>query len=345
MAQIFPFYKRSEIAAIYGYEWSPADGGSSRGMLCLVRLYREGDGVVFPAQQPGNYGETTAKLPVLLFDDPASTVDNLLFGDEANPVAAIQTDGDTHRLTEVSDLHYINIICTELGSNRLILADGDFAWRAANERRERSTADASPEATLLHRQGYLPLRTERAEDTIAALLLNEDHGTFGIRPVHRWISGISEFRADRFLDQARPFFQIEHLPSAITTERAEYLLAHGNELGPAMIALVLGQAYLFKARLDVFEALLGPGLGDDIAVLNLLLKRTVKMDTDCEHVRTAESIPAVIRASREGAPLAFCLNAPSLARIQNAALHRTPLPANTFRIYPQPPEALLRYVP
>ena len=292
----------------------------------------------------------------MLFDDPASILEDLLFGPEANLVREEQIHGLSHRLWALTNLHSINIVCTELQEKRLILAANDAAWSRALARSLHSTSlshpEHKPQTTPIHPHGYLHLNPLRPEDAMPVLLLNEERAEFEILPVHRFVPDLGNFVPGRFLDQARLFFHIEHLPAPITAERIEYLLTHGNELGPAMIALVAKEAYLFKARLDVIAAIFHPERSEtavdampappDTAILELLLRRT--LHCDLASTRLAETIPDTLHAAQLGATLAFCLNPPSLLQIQNAALHSRPLPANTFRIQPQPPDAWIDHL-
>ncbi|MEO8727213.1 MAG: hypothetical protein ABI383_13950 [Acidobacteriaceae bacterium] len=359
MAQIYPFApaRRGELTpSLLGYECIAPSGFRGRGLLCLVQLSPPQHGTVFPAQQPSSQACDNF-TPVLLFDDPAGTLDNLLFSPNARLVAEQHGEGFVHRLTSINDLHYINIVSTELQEKRLILAAHDAAWSAALGRSLQFPRAPGPEhktlTTPIHRQGYLHVQPPRPEDAIPALLLNQERAEFTISALHRVLPAPANFDAQRFLDQARLFFQIEPLPAALTVERAQYLLTHGNELGPALIALSDGKAHLLKARLDVLEALLPSAASDlpsaasdlpfaasDLELLELLLQRALHLDLRA--TEAVSEISAAICAVRDGAPLAFLLNPPSLPQIQHAAFLRTPLPADSFRIFPQAPEDWVR---
>jgi hypothetical protein len=334
MAQVFPL---ENSAALFGYECLAEDGTRlGRGLLCRLQLHRPEENVVFPAQLADKRNDP----PVLLYDDPADTLDKLIFGPESTPVRELRRASHLERLFSVRDLQSINIVTTELLQKRCILVAGERAWASALEHSARSTSLPRFESKT-HTTPIQP-QPRRPEDATVALLINAEGSNFGIHARHRVVTSLPEFSAQRFIDQARLFFHIEHLPAAITPERIGYLLTHGNELGPAMVALIGGAAYLWKARTDVLTAIYGEKVDvtADVRLLEMLLQRTLRLEIGTTSV--VDDFAGAIDASRRGAPLAFCLNPPTLPQIQHSALHWQPLPANTFGIEPLPSEELLR---
>jgi Protein of unknown function (DUF1015) len=292
--------------------------------------------VIFPAAQNIATAAAEERMPALLYDDPARTVEELLF--HSGVEREWSADGATHRLFAVQDATKVNIICTELQQKRLILADGSQSWERALAASIASTNPPEPEHKLLsdsvHPHGYLHLSPERPEDAVAAVLLNEEDEGLQFEPVHRVVRNVAH--SDRFADRARLLFHVEHLPGSVSEERVTYLLQHGNELGTAMVAVVAGQAYLMKVRTDVLEAMM-PGTNvsvPDIIVLQLFLERL--LETEFGGTEPVASLGCALRESRNGAAV-FCLNPITLAQVQHAALRMQPVPADTFRLACAPP--------
>src|SRR5947209_4392697 len=173
--------------------------GGGRGLMATVRKPKE-PGVVVPAQT----GSPERDFPVLLFDDPAGTVEEFLGG----PVGTVQ------------DRVLVNIVTTEFRERRLILADGLGAW-------ERSGAE------------------------VRAVLVPEQRVEACLEALPRRFEAPEGFERERFLERMRRYCFVEHLPGRLVPERIAYLLANGNEQGPAMVVTVHGDAYVLKARLEV----------------------------------------------------------------------------------------------
>src|SRR5947209_18377888 len=102
--------------------------GGGRGLMATVRKPKQ-PGVVVPAQT----GSPERDFPVLLFDDPAGTVEEFLGG----PVGTVQ------------DRVLVNSLTTEFKERRLILADGLGAWeRSGDELRAALVSEQKVEACV-----------------------------------------------------------------------------------------------------------------------------------------------------------------------------------------------------
>ncbi len=335
MAQIFPILSEppgraaSPDFVIHGYELP-----TGRGILALVRLHRPEDAMIVPAQQPSPQPSPDEALPVLLYDEPARIIEDLVFSTTPHTLP------DGARFYTLRDPAAINIVCTEFQEKRLILAANEHVYRAALARHQASSSAPQPElkvnTTPIHPRGFLHLRPPRPEDALAAFLLNEESGAFEIAPLHRVLTLPQGSDPTPLLDQLRLFFHIEHLPSPLTPARIAYLLTHGTELGAAMIATVARNSYLLKGRLDVLEAIF-PSRPADLAVLQHVLARSLP-----EIHLSPATLEDALRRSSSSHALVFFLNPPTLLEIQEAALHRRPLPPDTFHIVPQCPASLLR---
>lgn len=200
----------------------------------------------------------------------------LLFDD---PEAAIEEllEG---RAGSIEDAKLINILSTELRERRLILADGLACW-GESEARE-----------------CLLIPEHRAGDYIQALPMG-----FALD---------AALSRERLVELVRPYFFVERLPGRLTAERIAYLLSHGNEQGAATIAEITGDAYLLKARTEVWEALLGRSDAADAVLVAELMRR--------------------IGCSTAGVDVVFHMRPPALEEVQRAALLADPLPACSFRM-------------
>jgi len=283
----------------------------------------------------------------MLYAEPGPALSDILFGDRALPFAEQKgMDGVIHRLRALYEPPLINIVSTELAQRRLI--------------RTAPSALTSDETCK-----------ETSRKTILAALYNEEcPSDFRILPLHRYLSAHPPALTG-FLDGARLLFHIEHIPTtaslALDPARIAYLLSHGTELGGAFIAFIAGRPYLLRARLDVIATMaasrpdgtldaraVADRIDDahgvltssisappDIVALEYLLSRTLNLALDDRAVSVTDDVNHLLHRVRDGSPLAFCLNPPSLLQVQQAALLSHPLAANTFTIAPQVPADLL----
>ncbi|MBI3184263.1 MAG: DUF1015 family protein [Myxococcales bacterium] len=196
---------------------------------------------------------------------------------------------------------------------------------------------------------------------LAAIVSLSDPG-IAIRPVHRGITGVQTFRADRFLTLVGGYARISELPAPLSTasgiELARSRLASaGAEHHAVLLVLPGGEGRILRFRQRLSEAQIRAAPKDptlrsfDLALLNTTVLRTV-LGLDAPEapghpqVVPVDSLEELVEKVRSGELQAgFGLNPPPRWELRAVMEAGARLPPRSLRLEPLPPAGLLFMAP
>jgi uncharacterized protein (DUF1015 family) len=323
-----------------------------RGFIALGELSDYGQGVVFPHEQTlakpmsdrlsllratrAHFGQI-----FMLYSDPAQTAERLLFSGISSPDLEVTDEfGVYHRVSRISDPGTINMLSAAMSDKKLIIADGHHRYETALQySREHPAAPYAAERSS--NAFRLPPNPEAA---VMMTFINMDAEGLTILPTHRVVFGLRSFAPSAFLEQARPYFEIENL-GPIEAEQVAGCLAKEGAKQTAFVAVTDGGRYLLKAHAGaVNEALrfLPERLRKlDIARLHSLVleqllgitPEAIREQTNLRYLRDAGE--AIEQVAEGRANIAFLVNPATLDQLREIAFAGEVMPQKSTDFYPK----------
>jgi uncharacterized protein (DUF1015 family) len=178
-----------DTPALYLYQYT-VGGTTVRGLIGLVGLRRESDGVVLPHEDvmPGPVEDRTVLMrttetnpePILLVHQGSAGLRGLLESASRTPPLAdfAAPDGSHHRLWAVTDTTTLDRVADELAPGQALIADGHHRYAAYLELQgERRAPEAPP--------GSSPW------DYGLAMLVDQNDYPLTVGPIHRSVSAMT----------------------------------------------------------------------------------------------------------------------------------------------------------
>ncbi len=324
-----------------------------RGFIALGGLHDYSEGVVFRHEQTLSKPKSD-RLNLLratrahfgqifmLYSDPGLTAEKLLFDEDATPDIEVTDEYDVlHRVWTISDENTINILTSELADKKLIIADGHHRYETAlNYSKEH--APAQPASS--ERNSYALPQPPYPEAAVMMTFVNMDAEGLVILPTHRVVFGLKDFVPSTFIEQAKPYFDVEQVTLTEIADLQAKLAAGGAEK-TALLAVTKSGNYLLTAKLYAVAKALG-NLSErqrqlDVAqlhglVLEQLLGITpeaIREQTNLRYLRDAgEAIEQVVRGD---ADVAFLMNPVTMAQLREIAFAGEVMPQKSTDFFPK----------
>jgi len=324
-----------------------------RGFIALGELSDYGQGVVFRHEQTlakpmsdrlsllratrGHFGQI-----FMLYSDPAQTAERLLFSSISSPDIEVTDEfGVYHRVSRISDPGTINILSAAMDDKKLIIADGHHRYETA----------------LQYSRVYAPARhlnTERssnavrlppyAESAVMMTFVNMDSEGLAILPTHRVVFGLRNFAANRFLEDARRYFEIEDL-GTIEPEQLGARLAKEGQTQTAFIAVTQNGRHLLKLKPSAVNEALQfiPERRRQLDIVRLhslvleqILGITPEAIREQTNLRYLRDIPeAVEQIAENRADIGLLVNPVTLGQLREIAFAGDVMPQKSTDFYPK----------
>lgn len=334
--------------SVYVYEMQFAANGARRslkGFVTLVKLTDFSEGIVLPHE------ETLSKAKQDRFDLMSETFCNFsqiysLYRDENNSVYGMidgcskgapdmeVTDGDgtVHRMWRVSDGNTISKLTGAFADKKLYIADGHHRYETAlNFHR---SLCSSGKAVPGDESGYVMM-----------MLVNMENNGLVVFPTHRIVHGLSEFDAEKIINECRNYFTVAEAPDE---GRMQAALNKAYDEGKKAFALYVGAGKCFVITLKDETAVkkLLPDMSDaycglDVSVLHsLVLERIFGIDKENmanqKNLRYTRSREEALRAvDMDGADCSFILNPTKVSEIRDVAAAGEKMPQKSTYFYPK----------
>ncbi len=334
-----------------------------RGLIALGAVSPYSEGVVFRHEQTHTRARTD-RLNLLratrahfgqifmLYSDPARSVESLLFPapGKNGPVPDIEVEdefGVLHRVWKHNDPGTINMVQGALGDKKLIIADGHHRYETALA----YAAEHAPAAG----EGRLgnPDQPPYPEAAVMMTLVNMDGEGVHILPTHRIVSGLGNFSADRFAQEAAVLFSsVTPAPASTDTRSSDALRALLSEATRAaapgsttMLAVMRDRAIVLTVDREGRNRML-PEISErrrqlDMVVLHevvfaKLLAISAEDVKEGKHVQYGREIAdAVAPVLRGEAEIAFLVNPVTLAQLRENTFAGEVMPQKSTDFYPK----------
>jgi uncharacterized protein (DUF1015 family) len=277
----------------------------------------------------------------MLYSDPALTAEKILFSGTSAPEIEVTDEfGVTHRVWKVSDMSTINILLGAMEDKKLIIADGHHRYETALEyskehapssvtRTERNLANTTPQPAY-------------PEAAVMMTFVNMDSTGITILPTHRVVFGLKDFSPDRFIDQAKAFFNVQLVAADDSVELTKLL---ARQPGTAFIAVTRLGYHLLTAKPDTVAQALA-ALPErqrrlDLTQLHSLVleqllgitPQSIREQRNLRYVRDAGE--AMEQVWRGEADVAFLTNPITLAQLREVAFAGDVMPQKSTDFYPK----------
>ena len=265
-----------------------------------------------------------------LFSDPQGTIDSQL-EEIMNqpPLNEVDEDSVIHRMWRVGDPDILRYLSENFRDKKVYIADGHHRYETSLAYHKEHGAEV-PDS-----------------DHVLMFLTNLDAQSLAIYPIHRQLKCPQPFKRDSFIEQLKPYFNVEPLPEGQTADQlVERLETAGKEGITFCVYLGTGQALLLKLK-DIESVV--PFMGEDAEDLKVLdvyqlhtlvLREILGIDTrKPEHqqyitynVRTVESMANVDAGTFD---LVIFMNATGMNQVRELAERGIRLPQKATYFYPK----------
>lgn len=334
--------------SIYVYEMQFTANGARRslkGFVTLVKLTDFSEGIILPHE------ETLSKAKQDRFDLMSETFCNFsqiysLYMDEDNSVCGMidgsskgapdmeVTDGEgtVHRMWRVSDKDTLLKLTEAFADKKLYIADGHHRYETALNFHRSLCAEGK--AVPGDESGYVMM-----------MLVNMENSGLVVFPTHRIVHGLSEFDAEKIINECRNYFTVAEAPDE---GRMQAALNKAYDEGKKAFAMYVGAGKCFVMTLkdeaavkkllpDMSEAYCGL----DVSVLHsLVLERIFGIDKEnmanqknLGYTRSREE--ALKAVDMGGADCSFILNPTKVSEIRDVAAAGEKMPQKSTYFYPK----------
>jgi len=265
-----------------------------------------------------------------LFSDPEGTIDGKLAKSiEQPPLAEIDEDSVIHRIWKLDDSETVQFLSERFKDKKVYIADGHHRY----------------ETSLAYHKEHGAKVPDSAH--VMMFLTNLDAQSLAIYPIHRQLKCPKPFERDHCIEQLKPYFDMEALPTGQTADQITSLLEKEGKKGVVFCAyLGQGEALLLKLKDIELVVPFMEGDANDLKVLDvyqlhtLVLRELLGIDTrKPEHqqyitynVRTAESMVNMDAGTFD--PV-FFMNATRMNQVRELAERGIRLPQKATYFYPK----------
>jgi uncharacterized protein (DUF1015 family) len=265
-----------------------------------------------------------------LFSDPEGTIDAKLAAiTKQPPLTEIDEDSVIHRMWRVHDSETVQFLSGSFKDKKVYIADGHHRYETSLAYYKEHGAEVPDSAHVM------------------MFLTNLDAQSLAIYPIHRQLKCPQPFKRDHYIEQLKPYFNVESLPRGQTADQLTASLEKAGQDGVAFcVYLGQGDALLLKLK-DIKNIV--PFMENDSADLKVLdvyqlhtlvLRELLRIDTrKPEHqqhitynVRTAESMANVDAGTFD---MVFFMNATRMDQVRELAERGIRLPQKATYFYPK----------
>jgi uncharacterized protein (DUF1015 family) len=372
--------------ALYGYSQTYTVPGTAevrerRGFIALGQLHDYADQVVYRHEQtfPKHKSDRLALFKAtrayceqiyMLYSDPESTVDHLLFDTEGEQQPAAMRAPDVeitdeydviHRLWKLADPELIQKILDAMADKKLIIADGHHRYETSttymHERAAKLGLDPNaPPAEISVAPGTTLPAPAFPEQAMMMTFVNMDAPGITILPTHRVAFGLIGFSGREFAAKAAEYFTVTEINPTLSGHYpgADALLQRLNDTpGVAFIAATRDGDFLLTPQPEAIAPLLS-GLSPrqqqlDVTqlhkvVLEKLLalnEETVRAGGNIRYLREASD--ALQQVGSGNADVAFLIKPVTLDQMRDISLNLEVMPQKSTDFYPKLLSGLAMY--
>ena len=372
--------------ALYGYSQTYTVPGTAevrerRGFIALGQLHDYANQVVYRHEQtfPKHKSDRLALFKAtrayceqiyMLYSDPESTVDHLLFDTEGEQQAASMRAPDVeitdeydviHRLWKLADPTLIQRILDAMADKKLIIADGHHRYETSttymHERAAKLGLDPNaPPAEISVALGTTLPAPAFPDQAMMMTFVNMDAPGITILPTHRVAFGLIGFSGREFAAKAAEFFTVAEIhptPSGLFPGADALLQRLNNTPGVAFIAATRDGDYLLIPRPEAIAPLLA-GLSPrqqqlDVTHLHKVIlekllglnEETVRAGGNIRYLREASD--ALQQVGSGNADVAFLIKPVTLDQMRDISLNLEVMPQKSTDFYPKLLSGLAMY--
>jgi len=335
------FYLYSQTFTVPGTR----DLAERRGLIALGRIHDYSDGVVFRHEQTlakpradrlnllkatnAHFGQI-----FMLYSDPQADLEKLLAKKtEDEPEISVLDEYEVlHRVWRIPDPAMIRSIQQLMSGKKLLIADGHHRYETAlayRDERRKESGNRDPNAAC--------------EYVMMTLVPMESRGLV-ILPTHRIVHGLVSFDREHMLESAKRFFDIDRIDLRTESRSATTLLEEAGENGTAFVAVTRQGPYLLRAKKRAVQEALSTFSErqrrlDVVQLHKLLLERILGISEEAirnqENVKYERDAFEAISWVRQGANVAFLMNAAKIEQVSDIAFGGEVLPQKSTDFYPK----------
>jgi uncharacterized protein (DUF1015 family) len=377
-------YCYSQTYTVPGSSAAAAESGEvreRRGFIALGQLHDYSNHVVYRHEQtfPKHKSDRLALFKAtrayceqiyMLYSDPESTVDRLLFDTEGEkqpasmraPDVEITDEYDViHRLWKLADPKLIRKVLDAMASKELIIADGHHRYETSttymHERAAKLGIDPNaPPAEISVAPGTSLPAPAFPEQAMMMTFVNMDAPGITILPTHRVAFGLPNFSGREFAAKAAAYFTVTEIHPTLSGHfpGAETLLKRLNDTpGVAFVAATRDGDFLLVPKPDAVAPLLA-GLSPRQAKLDVtqlhkvILEKLLSLNEDT--IRAGGNIRYLREASDAlqqlgcgNADVAFLVKPVTLEQMKDISLNLEVMPQKSTDFYPKLLSGLAMY--
>ena len=352
-----------------------------RGFIALGQLHDYADQVVYRHEQtfPKHKSDRLALFKAtrayceqiyMLYSDPESTVDHLLFDTEGDQQSASMRAPDVeitdeydviHRLWKLADPALIQKILNAMADKKLIIADGHHRYETSttymHERAAKLGLDPSaPPAEISVAPGTSLPAPAFPEQAMMMTFVNMDAPGITILPTHRVAFGLPNFSGREFAANAAAYFTVTEIDPTLSGHfpGADVLLQRLSDTpGVAFIAATRDGDYLLTPIPEAIAPLLA-GLSPrqqqlDVTQLHKVIlekllnlnEETVRAGGNIRYLREASE--ALAQVGSGNADVAFLIKPVTLDQMRDISLNLEVMPQKSTDFYPKLLSGLAMY--
>ena len=335
------FYLYSQTFTVPGTR----DLAERRGQIALGRIHDYSDGVVFRHEQTlakpradrlnllkatkAHFGQI-----FMLYSDSQAELEKLLAKKtEDDPEISVLDEYEVlHRIWRIGDPAMISAIQQLMAGKKLLIADGHHRYETAlayRDERRKESESTDPNAAY--------------EYVMMTLVPMESRGLV-ILPTHRIVHGLVSFDREHMLESAKRFFDIDRIDLRTESRSATTLLEEAGENGTAFVAVTRQGPYLLRAKKRAVQEALSTFSErqrrlDVVQLHKLLLERILGISEEAirnqENVKYERDAFEAISWVRQGANVAFLMNAAKIEQVSDIAFGGEVLPQKSTDFYPK----------
>jgi uncharacterized protein (DUF1015 family) len=368
--------------ALYAYSQTYKVPGTEevrerRGFIALGQLHDYADKVVYRHEQtfPKHKSDRLALFKAtrayceqiyMLYSDPESKVDHLLFDTEGEQKPAAMRAPDVkitdeydviHRLWKLADPDIIQKVLDAMADKWLLIADGHHRYETSttymHERAAQLGLDPNAQSTTTAAGLPEPAFPEQA---MMMTFVNIDAPGITILPTHRVAFGLIGFHGREFATKAAQYFNVTEIHATPSGHYPgpEILLHHLNDTeGVAFIAATRDGDFLLTPKPEAIAPLLAelPKRQQQLDVTQLhkvvlekllgLNEETVRAGGNIRYLREASE--ALQQVGSGNADVAFLIKPVTLDQMRDISLNLEVMPQKSTDFYPKLLSGLAMY--
>jgi uncharacterized protein (DUF1015 family) len=372
--------------ALYGYSQTYTvphtnEVRERRGFIALGHLYDYAEKIVHRHEQtfPKHKSDRLALFKAtrayceqiyMLYSDPESTVDHLLFDTEGEQQPAAMRAPDVeitdeydviHRLWKLADPELIQKILDAMADKKLIIADGHHRYETSttymHERAAKLGLDPNaPPAEISVAPGTTLPAPAFPEQAMMMTFVNMDAPGITILPTHRVAFGLIGFSGREFAAKAAEYFTVTEINPTLSGHYpgADALLQRLNDThGVAFIAATRDGDFLLTPQPEAIAPLLS-GLSPrqqqlDVTQLHKIIlekllnlnEETIRAGGNIRYLREASD--ALQQVGSGNADVAFLIKPVTLDQMRDISLNLEVMPQKSTDFYPKLLSGLAMY--